>query len=293
MGGRIISKAAFILLGTVGTCWAGCCTKSLDAQCRKEVKVDPVDSILEQLNRKTSELVSYQGRIEYEVDQPLIESKTLRKGVLYYQKSDKESKLRINFQTLKQDDEEEQKYVDQYIFDGIWLTHIDYQIEAARRYQLVDPNAVGDTNEPVDAFELVSRYFPLVGFSKAEDLKKKFAIKFVEKKESKPAEFIQLHLKVKPDSVYKDDYVSMDFWIDRKWGLPAKIAAVSTGGEIYQIELLKPKINKKTDKKVFDVKIPKGFAIKKVPPKKSRKVKGQQQEHRETKDTDRNAGKPE
>ena len=156
-------------------------------------------------------------------------------------------------------DEKEQKYVEQYIFDGVWLTHIDYQIKQVKLYQQAEPN------EPVDAFELASQNFPIIGFSKVEDLKKEFEIKLVEQQEGEPENFIQLHLKVKPDSIYKDDYTSIDFWIDKKLNLPARIVAVSTEEDIYQIKFLKAKVNKKLNKKVFELKIPKGFTVEKTP----------------------------
>ena len=255
---KIITKTVFILLLMVSTCWAGGCGKNLAAS-QPEEETCPVEAILKQLNEEALELKSYQCRIEYLFSQPVLESQTLRKGVLYYAKSDGKSKLRINFQTLKQDDEKEQKYIEQYIFDGVWLTQIDYQIKEVKLYQQAEPN------EPVDAFELASRNFPIIGFSKAEDLKNQFEIKLVEQQGGEAENFARLHLKVKTDSIYKDDYTSIDFWIDKKSGLPAKIVAITTEEDIYEIKLLKAKVNKKLNKKVFEVKIPKGFTVEKTP----------------------------
>jgi outer membrane lipoprotein-sorting protein len=223
-----------------------------------------VEAVLERLNKQTAELKSYQGQIEYKFSQPLLESETLRKGILYYQKSNGKSALRINFQTLKQDEEEEQKYIEQYIFDGVWLTHIDYQIKEVKRYQKAEPN------EPVDAFELASENFPIIGFGKVEDLKKEFEIGLVEKQGGGAKNSIHLHLKVKADSIYKDDYTSIDFWIDKELYLPAKIIAVSTEEDIYEIRFLKPRVNKQMDEKVFEVKIPEGFGVETIPLRKER-----------------------
>ena len=263
MDEKIITKAAFLLLMAVNTCWARGCTGGLAASGPKEVDANSVEAILKQLKQKTAELKSYQSQIEYNFRQPLLESETERRGVLYYKKEADRSRLRINFQTLKQDDEEEQKYVEHYIFDGVWLTHIDYHIKQVKRYQQAEPN------EPADAFELAGRNFPIIGFTKVEDLKKQFEIKLVEQqvKEPQPVipakagihEFVQLHLKVRPDSIYKDDYTSIEFWLDKRIGLPAKIAAVSTEEDVYEIKFLKPKVNESIDEKVFKVKIPKGF----------------------------------
>ena len=110
MDEKIITKVAFLLLMAVNTCWARGCTGGLDASGPKEVDANSVEAILKQLKQKTAELKSYQSQIEYSFRQPLLESETKRRGVLYYKKEADRSRLRINFQTLKQDDEEEQKY---------------------------------------------------------------------------------------------------------------------------------------------------------------------------------------
>jgi outer membrane lipoprotein-sorting protein len=258
MNKKIVAKVVIFFLCTVNTCLAVGCTANSAGSQLKGCDVNSVDGILRNLSQSTAELKSYQCRIEYKFSQPLLESETLRKGVLYYQRCDGKSALRINFQTLKQDDGEEQKYIEQYIFDGVWLTHIDYQIEQVKRYQQAEPN------EPVDAFDLVSRNFPIIGFTKIEDLKKQFEIKLVKQKKGKA----QLHLKVKADSIYKDDYTSIDFWVDRELYLPAKIIAVSTEEDIYEIKLLDARVNEKIGKEVFEIKIPKGFGEEVVPLKK-------------------------
>ncbi|MHC4458394.1 MAG: LolA family protein [Planctomycetota bacterium] len=265
MDKKIITKLVFILLACINTCWAGGCVESLAPQAEKpKADVNCVEKVLRELKQRTQELKSYHCRVEYLFSQPLLESETLRKGVLYYQKRDGKSKLRINFKTLKEDDEKEQKYIEQYIFDGVWLTHIDYQIKHVQKRQLAEPN------EPVDAFELASQNFPIIGFSKVEDLKKEFEIKLIELEGKEKDAFIKMNLEVKPDSIYKDDYTSIDFWIDKRLNLPAKIIAVTTEEDIYEIKLLKPKVNKKIDKKVFEAKIPKGFGEPEIIPLKEK-----------------------
>ncbi len=275
MNKKIIIKAALILLWTVSTCWASegkrACEypKSSDTKQPVEEKTNAVDTVLKQLKKKTSELKSYQAQIEYNFIQPLLESERLQKGVFYYAKLGKESKLRLNFRTRKIEDEEEEKYVEEYIvldgacltypghqFKGTWAVLIDYEIEAVKYIQLAEPK---EPNKPVDVFGLASRNFPMVGFTNIEDMKKQFEVTLVEQKKSEPEDFIQVHLKVKPNSVYKHNYISIDFWIDKKLGLPAKIVAVTTEEDIYQIKFLKPKVNKGMDKKVFEFKMPEGF----------------------------------
>jgi hypothetical protein len=105
----------------------------------------------------------------------------------------------------------------------------------------------------------------MLGFSKINDLKKEFDVKLIEQKEDEAKDFIQVRLDVKPNSIYKDDYISIDFWIDKKSGLPAKVIAVTTEpepplGDICEIKFLKPVINKGIDSKVFEFRIPNSFS---------------------------------
>jgi outer membrane lipoprotein-sorting protein len=262
MDRKVTAISMFVLFCVVSACWAGCCTNSI-CSLTEEKQDGPVDVVLKQLSQKTKELKYYQAQVEYKVLQPLFESSTLRKGVLYYAKTGSKSNLRVDFKTLKQDDEKEQQYREEFIFDGVWLTHINYLIKQVRVHQMAEPN------KPVDAFELAARNLPIVGFAKIEDLKKQFEISLVEQQGDEKEDFVHLHLKVKPDSTYKDNYTSVDFWIDGKLGLPAKITAVSTEEDIYQINMLKPSVNKPIDKNVFEFELPKGFGKEIIPLKKA------------------------
>jgi len=275
MDKNLIKKAAILLLLTGIICRAGECSKSCadpnSPKLQQPPKVDAnladansVNAVLEQLNKKASGLKSYEAQVEYKYIQPLLESQALRKGVLYYAKFDGKSLLRINFETLRQEDEEEQKYIEHYIFDGRWLTQINYQIKAVKRYELAEPN------KPVDAFDVASQNLPIIGFTKIENLKKQFNIRLLEQRKNEPNDFVGLHLEARPDSVYKDDYIWLDFWIDKKSGLPAKVIALSAEEDIYEIKLLKPKVNKAIDKKIFELKIPAGFGEPEIVPLKKK-----------------------
>lgn len=286
MDKKIISKSVLIFLWMISICLAYECPESSDTKQPEEEKADAVDMVLKQLNKKALELESYEAAIEYKFIQPLLESESLQKGFFYYAKLGNNSKLRLKFQTRKIDDEEEEKHIEEYIvldggflthpgyqFEGIWIVHIDYQIEVVKYYQLTEP---GDPNKPENVFDLASRNLPMIGFSKIEDLKKQFEVTLVEQKKANKEDFTQVHLKVKPNSVYKDDYVSIDFWIDKKIGLPVKVVAVSTEpeppfGDISEIKFLRPKVNKQIDKKLFNLNIPEGFGEPEIIPLK-RKV---------------------
>jgi len=283
---KIMIKATFIVLLISGISWACGCTQAPKKHQLETPKDDPVNIVLEKLNKTTSSLKSYQSQIEYKFIQPVFPSETLQKGVFYYVRSNGKSALNINFNTHKMDDEKEQKYVERFIIldgerlplanrelKGIWLAILDYQIKEVKYYQLAEPN---DPNKSTDVFDLASKKLPMLGFSKIEDLKKQFEVQLVEQKKGESKDFIQVHLKVKPNSIYKDDYISIDFWIDKKLNLPAKIIAVKSEpkppySEIVEIKFLKPKVNKRIDKKVFELKIPKGFGEPEISPLQRKK----------------------
>ncbi len=272
-----MTAISFISLILTGICQAFCCLENTNNTQPDRGDANSVESILNRLKQKAQSVKTYEGQVEYKFMQPLLESQTFRKGILYYAKNDVKSKLRLNFSTRKQDDEVEQRYIEQFIFDGIWLTHIDYQIKSAERRQLAEPN------KPVDAFELASRDLPILGFTNIEDLKKQFDIELAKKNSDDQKdvtasnivseadgkeqinEFIQLHFRTLSDSIYKDDYTYIDFWIDKKIYLPAKVIAITTEEDVFEIKLLNPKINEKLDEKIFSFKIPKGFTVEIIP----------------------------
>ena len=273
---RKIVKTSILLLWIMSI---SCATGSSGGQSthKEKTETEPVDKVLEELNKTTQELESLECRIEYKDVQPSVfDTQTLRKGILYYIKKGSESKLRVNFQRLQQDDEPEQNHIEQYIvvdgailksethdFEGMWLVHLDYEFKTVKYIQITEAN---NSNEPEDVFDLISRNLPMVGFTKIEDLKKQFDITLIDEKNDEQEDLIQVHLKIKPNSVYKDDYTYINCWIDKKINLPAKIKAVSTeptgaveDKDYYEINFLEPKLNQKVDPNIFNFSIPKDF----------------------------------
>jgi outer membrane lipoprotein-sorting protein len=246
-----------------------CSADSATCQAQKQQTTgSPLDTILENLQKKAADLKSYECKVDYLVNQTLLESKTRRTGVLYYARFDGRSWMRVDFLTLQQDEEPQQSYREQIVFDGVWLQQISYQTQSVERRQMAEPN------KPVDAFALASRQVPVFGFSKVEDLHKQFDIELVADSQTEPSPYHHLHMKVKPDSIYKDDYSTIDFWIDKTLGLPAKVVAVGADadvGETYEIKLIEPKVNTGIDKSVFQVSIPASFTVETIPLEKQQK----------------------
>lgn len=235
------------------------------SQCEKPQKDGKLEKILEKLDLTTSMLNSLEARIEYLFiqDPEMLDSRSLQKGNIYYLRDKQKSKLRVDFDTRKQDDDDEQKHVEQYIFDGVWLIRIDPQLEKVDHYQQAPEN------KPLDVFEFISHSFPMVGFINSKKLKKNFDIEIVGDRAGKPGELIQLHLTAKKDSAYSEDYSDIDFWIDAKHHLPTRMLSKSQEGDLHDIKILDIKLNKKLKNSVFKVETPKHFSKNVVPLKKN------------------------
>lgn len=257
--------AGFILALSLAASTAYALDEADGAPCCQTESQEPnsVQAILDRLEKRATSLNVYQCKLDYIFKQPLLESQTRRKGVLYYAKIENQSYLRIDFNTLQYDDEPEQTHKEQFFFDGIWGTYIDYQSHSVQRQQVAEPNA------PVDAFALVSRRVPVLGFSKIEDLRQQFEIQLIGANAAETAPSYQLRLTTKPDSTYHEDYVTIDVQIDKKQELPTRIVAVTTEEDIHEIALTAPKVNQAIARERFDIEFPHDFSVETVPLKRS------------------------
>jgi hypothetical protein len=268
---KTIIASGIILLALCSICIAeGCQTKQNKCKVlpkEKEIVEKVVEEsctetrgqlkqILKRLGEKTDKMKAFQSKIHYLFiqDPELIDSRTIRTGRLYYKKDKSGARIRVNFETSKQDEADTEKYQEHYIFDGIWLTKVDYHLEKVDFYQQAPED------KPVDVFKRISQNFPLIGFSKADDMEKQFEMALVsEGTNCDPNEPIHLRLEVKKNSDYKDDYKVIDFYLDKATFLPVHVVAVSTEDDIYDIVLLDLSINKNLENSVFKVETPAHF----------------------------------
>ena len=239
-----------------------CCSKS-ESQPSKppasekqspECNAGEIEQILSKMNNATKQLKSCQAKISYLFiqDPDLLDSKTLQNGMLYYQKNNSHSQLRIRFDNIKQEDFDPEKRREEFLFDGVWLTRIDFKLKQIDRYQKAPEN------KPIGVFDLISHNFPLVGFSDIDHLKKDFDIRLPEKSGGSNKS-IRLLLTTKKGSRYENEYKKIDFRADGETYMPQQIIAYSSQGDIYDIEFIELKINKKLEKAVFTIETPPDF----------------------------------
>jgi outer membrane lipoprotein-sorting protein len=244
---------------------AGCLTAQSDSCCAASTDpnttppaaasvLSPLQKVLDRLQDNASKLTSCTSKIEYLFiqDPDLLDSHSLRKGNLFYLKSEDRSRVRLNFETLKQDDFEEEARREVYLFDGVWLTKVDYALEQIDLYQQ------SPEDKPLDAFDFLSHHFPLVGFSGSKQFETEFDVTLAETSAEEP-NLICLHLEVREDSRYSKDYKTIDFRIDNQLYLPRRVYALSTQGDIYDIRFLDIQTNKKLEKETFTIETPGHF----------------------------------
>ncbi|MBN1980792.1 MAG: hypothetical protein JW795_04635 [Chitinivibrionales bacterium] len=234
-------------------------TKNTVSDCNSVCSVhapeNKLDTILENIANVSSTLKTLEADLAYLTiqDPDIVESKTLQTGRLHYLKEADRSFLRIRFDRLKQDEFPAEESVEDYYFDGVWLTKVDYKLEQINLYQQAPED------KPVDVFELINDRFPLIGFSGSETLKKDFDVSIIDTSKDDPNEPIQLLLQVKKDSRYQEDYKKIDFWLEKCSYLPVRVKAYSTQGDIYDVRFSNMNINKKLKNAVFKIETPTGF----------------------------------
>lgn len=211
-------------------------------------------AILKKMQNATQQLTSCQAKLSYLFiqDPDLLDSRTLRNGTLYYQKTDERSHLRIRFDDIKQEDFQPENRREEYLFDGVWLTRIDFKLKQVDRVQQAPED------KPIGVFELISHNFPLVGFSNIDQLSKDFDIQMPDGS-SDTNESVHLLLSVKKGSKYEKQYKKIDFWVAPGSFMPERIVAYAAQGDIHDITFNEFKINKKLENTVFTVETPPDF----------------------------------
>jgi outer membrane lipoprotein-sorting protein len=203
-----------------------------------------VTKTIEKLNQTSANLKTLTAEVEYTHAQPLFETQTIRTGEIFYCKDANGAFLRINFKTLKQDQSKEQKYREEYIFDGRKLTRIDYQSKSVVTEQYAKDN------NSIEPFELVQDYFPIIGLAKPQEIAQDFNTISIGN---------VLNLVPKENSRFFKAYKIINITIDSQLNLPVVFSASTTDSEQITIKLNKVEFSKPVKKEVFEFQIPSDF----------------------------------
>ncbi|MFA5291682.1 MAG: hypothetical protein WC496_01460 [Phycisphaerae bacterium] len=198
---------------------------------------------IEKLNSAVAKLRQLTAQVEYIHAQPLFDTQTIRTGDIFYVKDVNCTALRMNFLTIKQDQSPRLNYREDYIFDGMKLTKIDYQGKSAITEQL-------SKDKPIEPFELVQDYFPIIGLAKPDEMTGQFNITVSQS---------VLCLIPKENSKFFKTYKHIEITINPVNSLPCDFSAVTSEDEKITIKLSQIDTSTAVKNSVFDMNIPADF----------------------------------
>ncbi|MCD4831708.1 MAG: hypothetical protein K8R02_07905 [Anaerohalosphaeraceae bacterium] len=242
----MIKRIAFVLLLTFSASAFAANTSAPDC-----ADVNQTAQILNTLSKSVNSLQSLSAKVSYSHSQPIFETESIRTGNIFYQYDANTPRLRIDFKILIQDGQKQKGYREDFLFDGVWLTRIDNQSKTITKQQLTEPE------NPLAPFDLVSRFFPIVGFTAPEKLKSHFEVKFFPSVASKA--LLRFRLLPKVGSPYSRDYRSVEFIVPKKMLMPVEFTAETVSGELIKIVFSNIKKNKKLSASAFKQPTAKNF----------------------------------
>ena len=149
-------------------------------------------------------------------------------GKVYYQASagDQPARFRIHFDTVREGTGEKAKTfksVEDFVFDGAWLTTRKEKIKQQVRYQVAPPG------EKIDALQLGKGPFPVPFGQKAETVLKYFTVETRPAKDSDPPGTDYIKMTARPERKGELSVVWLEMYVQRDGqkhpGLPVRIVA--------------------------------------------------------------------
>ncbi len=198
-------------------------------QPQPEAEPDPVEDLLDRLERSSADLRDFQARIRYDIWDAVTEEKQIRSGELIYQidPDDGSKRFAILFDTFIFGNRQE-KEAKHYIFADGWLVEIDPERKQFIKRQIVAP---GKTFDPL---KLGEGPFPLpIGQPKHEVLAR-FDVQLLDApsdpflaKMLTDRDVQGIVLFPKPNTPEAEKFQRVELFYDRKTMLPIGINAVA------------------------------------------------------------------
>ncbi len=195
----------------------------------QEAEPDPVEDLLDRLERSSAELRDFQARIRYDIWDAVTEEKQIRSGELIYQidPDDGSKRFAILFDTFIFGNRQE-KEAKHYIFADGWLVEVDHNRKQFIKRQIVAP---GKTFDPL---KLGEGPFPLpIGQPKNEVLAR-FDVKLLDApsdpflaKMLTDRDVQGMVLFPKPNTPEAETFQRVELFYDRETMLPIGINAVA------------------------------------------------------------------
>jgi len=219
-------------------------------------KTDPaVMAILNRLEGAQAKFPRIRANLDYLVELVQVGDTERRTGYVQYEgpAQDGPAKFRIHFDTLRQGKGVKTRRVVDYAFDGEWLTERKEKVKQMTRYQVAPPG------EKIDPLELGRGPFPVPFGQKAKNVIRVFRATTRPAGKSDPPKCDRLHLKTRPAYRRTLTAVWVDLWVDRRTGLPMKVAYEDRSENVTTVVFSKIKVPKKFAKGVFYPPRPRGL----------------------------------
>ncbi len=192
---------------------------------------DPVEALLDRLERSAEDLRDFQAKIRYYIWDAVLEEKQIRSGELIYQvdPDDRSKRFAILFDTFVFSNRQE-KESKHYIFADGWLVEVDHNRKQFIKRQIVAPG------EEFDPLKLGEGPFPLpIGQPKTEVLAR-FDVKLLDAPSDPLLAKMLIDRDVqgmvlfpKPNTSEAEKFQRVELFYDRATMLPVGINAVAAG----------------------------------------------------------------
>jgi len=178
-------------------------------------------AILHRLEAAGAKYPNIVAHVTYTVENKEAGTKDVYTGKVYYQagRPNRSARFRIHFETICQTGGPTIRALEDYAFDGAWLTIRKERIKQYTRYE-VPPD------QRANAFELGRGPFPVPFGQRAATVLKYFAASTRPPVAADPPGTDYLKLVTRPSSTRRLSVQSIQMWVDRRMGLPVQIIEV-------------------------------------------------------------------
>ena len=216
---------------------------------------DPVDELLEKLERAADDLRDFSANIRYDKWDAVLERTEIRTGKVIYQvdQADGSKRFAILLERLIVGNRarNQRKH---YIFDGSWLVEIDHDAKVFIKRQIVAPD------KQFDPLKLGEGPFPLpIGQPKDEVLARFDVQRIDAPKEGllkNLSDVYGLRLTPKPNTPEAEDFQRVDLFYDRQTLLPTGINVLEVNGDHKTVRLRNLRRNQGVDEDKLSIKTP-------------------------------------
>ena len=182
---------------------------------------DPaIDPILQQLDAVGKNLKAFTAKITLTETDNSLGTSTVRVGNVWFEKkADGSARVHVRFD-MRIDPATNRGFPKdkvEYLLDGPWLIDRNYQTTNEVKRQVLKPG------QKMDLFKLGQGPFPLPIGQDPQDVHQQFDVKKLPPDKDDPVNTTHLSLTPKPNTDLSRQFHALDFWVDNKTHMPARV----------------------------------------------------------------------